>query len=307
MKTNIFKNSFFASFLAIFCCALWGVSTPIVKLGYEHVDADHIPSLILWAGLQFAVAGIITVVFYSIIKKRFVLPKRKNLFGIAQISLLQTVLQYAFVYVGLKFTTSVKGAVLKSTDVFFIIIISSFIFKLEKLTLRKLISCIVGFLGIIIVNLKGLEFNFSPLGDGFIILAMIFYSLSVILTGIYSKDEDPLTLCGYQMAFGGLVLTVFGVIFGGSIKLFDMLPIIICLSLIYAVSYSLWTVLLKYNSASKISINSFMTPIFGVLASFVLLNEKDAVSPLNLMLALILVCVGIIMWGISDKKGEEKL
>ena len=74
-----------------------------------------------------------------------------------------------------------------------------------------------------------------------------------------------------------------------------------CLSVIYAVSYSLWTILLKHNPASRVTIHSFMTPVFGVLTSAFLLSEDGGVAPFNLILALFLVCFGIVLWGYEKK------
>jgi drug/metabolite transporter (DMT)-like permease len=221
--------------------------------------------------------------------------------GVIVISLLQTVLQYALLYIGLLYTTSVKGAILKSTDVFFVTFISSLVFKLEKLTLKKLISCIIGFTGIIVMNLKGLSLNISPLGDGLVVLGIVFYSFAVVITKLVAKDENPIVLSGYQMALGGVIMLIVSVIFGGNIKFFGILPIILCLSVIYAVSYSLWTILLKHNPASRVTIHSFMTPVFGVLTSAFLLSEDGGVAPFNLILALFLVCFGIVLWGYEKK------
>jgi drug/metabolite transporter (DMT)-like permease len=103
------------------------------------------------------------------------------------------------------------------------------------------------------------------------------------------------------MTLGGIVMIVAGICFGGTLQFAKMLPIILVLSLIYAVSYSLWTVLLKHHSASKVAIFSFMTPIFGVIFSFILLKENSGVAALNLIVALILVCAGIIIWSIGQK------
>ena len=302
MMKKLFSGKIFAMLGALFCCALWGISTPIVKMGYEHVDEAHIPSLLLWVGAQFVLAGVLTVGIYSIFSKRFVYPKKQSLKGVAIISLLQTVLQYALLYIGLSLTTSVKGAILKSTDVFFVALIASLIFKLEKLTAKKLIACIIGFLGIIIMNLDGLSLNINPLGDGLVIAAIISYSFSVIMTKLLAQAEDPITLCGYQMGLGGMVLLLVGVIFGGSFDFLGMLPIFIGLSLIYAVSYTLWTILLKYNPASSVTIFSFMIPVFGVIFSALLLSEDGGVSIINLIVALVLVCLGIIIWGYEKKK-----
>ena len=306
MMKKLFSGKVFAMLGALFCCALWGISTPIVKMGYEHVDEAHIPSLLLWVGAQFVLAGVLTVGIYSIFSKRFVYPKKQSIKGVAIISLLQTVLQYALLYIGLSLTTSVKGAILKSTDVFFVALIASLIFKLEKLTAKKLVACIIGFLGIIIMNLDGLSLNLNPLGDGLVIAAIISYSFSVIMTKLFAQTEDPITLCGYQMGLGGVVLLLVGAIFGGSFDFLGMLPIFVGLSLIYAVSYTLWTVLLKYNPASSITIFSFMIPVFGVIFSALLLSEDGGVSLINLIIALVLVCAGIIIWGYEKKKQKNK-
>jgi len=300
MFEKLFKNKIFTSLAAIFCCALWGISTPIVKMGYSFVDESHVPSLVLWLGLQFVFAGVLIVGVYSAISKKFVYPKRKSVKGVALVSLLQTVLQYSLLYVGLSMTTSVKGAILKSTDVFFVALISSLLFKTEKLTVKKTVSCIVGFAGIVIMNLDGLSLSFN-FGDGLITLGIIAYSFSLVMINIFTREEDPITLCGYQMAFGGAVMLIGASALGGAFDFVGMLPIFVGLSLIYAVSYTLWTVLLKYNSASSITIFSFMMPVFGVIFSSFMLDEKGGVAPVNLGVALVLVCLGIIIWGYEGK------
>lgn len=300
------ENKIFVMIAAIFCCALWGISTPIVKMGYAYVDATHVPSLLLWVGLLFVVAGLLTIGIYSILSKKFLLPKKESLKGIAVISTLQTVLQYSLLYIGLSQTTSVKGAILKSTDVFFVALIASLIFKQEKLTAKKLISCIIGFTGIIIMNLDGLRLNINPIGDGLVLLAVVSYSFAVAMTKFFAQTEEPAVLCGYQMGLGGTILLLVGLGLGGKFDIVGMLPIFLCLSMIYAVSYTLWTILLKYNPASSVTIYSFMTPVFGVVFSALLLSEDGGVAVTNLIIALILVCIGIILWGYEKSPAPNK-
>lgn len=306
MKAKLLHNKAFAAAAALFCCALWGISTPIVKLGYRFTDASHVPSLLLWVGLEFLVAGGLTIGSYSLVSRRLMVPRRKSLKGVALISLLQTVLQYTLLYLGLLHTTSVKGAILKSTDVFMVILIASLIFRQEALTLRKILSCLIGFGGIIIMNLDGLSLSFNVLGDGLVLLAMVSYSFSAVLTKVFARDEDPITLCGWQMTLGGTVMVLVGALFHGSLDFAGMLPVFLCLAVIYAVSYPLWTVLLKHHPASGITIYSFTTPVFGVAFSALLLTEDGGVAPLNLVVALVLVCAGILLWGGEKKqrKGE---
>ena len=99
MNSMLRNNKLIVSLAALFCCALWGISTPIVKMGYAYVDATHVPSLLLWAGLQFVLAGVLTIGIYSIVSKKFVRPKNESVKGVIVISLLQTVLQYALLYI----------------------------------------------------------------------------------------------------------------------------------------------------------------------------------------------------------------
>ena len=162
------------------------------------------------------------------------------------------------------------------------------------------------FCGIIVMNLDGLSLQISPLGDGLVLLGILSYSFSVIMTKLFAQKENPIILCGYQMSLGGVVLLVIGILFNGKFDFVGMLPVFICLSLIYAVSYALWTVLLKYNPASSVTIYSFMTPIFGVIFSALLLSEDGGVAAANLLIALLLVCLGIVLWGYEKKRNSDR-
>ena len=111
----------------------------------------------------------------------------------------------------------------------------------------------------------------------------------------YSDREDPVVISGYQFIIGGFVMIVVGILTGGYIALTSIkaLSVLLYLAMLSAVAYSLWGFLLKYNPVSKVSIYSFMTPVFGVLLSNLMLTEKSNVGPVNLILALILICGGI--------------
>lgn len=298
---KLLSNKVFTSVAALFCCALWGISTPIVKMGYAYLDPTHTPSLFLWVGALFVVAGMLALAIYSLVSKRLALPKKESIKTIATVSLLQTVMQYAMVYIGLLYTSSVKGAILKSTDVFFVALISSLIFRLEKLTVKKLLSCIIGFAGIIVMNLDGLSLNFNLMGDGMVVLGIVCYSFAVVIIKVFGTKEDPIILSGWQMSLGGAVLLAIGLAMGGQVDFVGMLPVFGILVGIYAVSYTLWTTLLRHNSPSGIIIFSFTTPVFGVLFSELLLSEDGGVDPLSLGIALVLVCLGILIWGYEKK------
>ncbi len=307
MNNKIYTNSIFVFLVALFCCALWGLSVPVIKFGYTQINFNHIPTLLLWAGLQFVCAGIVTVILYSIKSKRFLLPQKKNVFGIISIGFFQTFLQYTLSYIGLANTTAVKGTILKGSDVFFCLLVSSLIFRYEKLNLRKIIACVIGFTGLIIANLNGLKFDINFFGDVFVILSTFSYALSVGIAKKYSKSESPILISGYAMLFGGTVMTTVGFTLKGNFDFYKNIFIIIALAAIFTVSYALWGMLVKYNSISKLSLFGFTVPIFGVVFSYIILVEESNISFVNLIIALVLISIGIIICNTNSRKDKQNV
>jgi len=304
-KDNIFTHPLVLSLMALLCCALWGSATPAIKSGYELMLPNReVPSIILFAGIRFFFAGIITVLIYSVGRRKFLFPKKENLPKVALIGAFQTVLQYIFFYIGLANTTGVKGTILSGSSAFFAILIASLIFRQEKLTVKKIVACIIGFVGIIFVNLEGLDFNMNFLGDCFVIFSAISLAFSSTVMKKFSKDEDPVVLSGYQFILGGAFLIVIGLLFGGVIEITSgkAFAVLTYLSFLSAVAYALWGILLKHNPVSKVTIFNFMTPVSGVILSNIILTEASKVTPLNLIISLLLVSIGIIM--LNYKKGE---
>ncbi len=298
MKSKIFKNRIIVAIIALLCCALWGSATPFIKIGYQLILPEKtVSSTILFAGIRFTLAGILTVIIYSIARREFLLPKKENLLKVANVAAFQTVIQYIFFYIGLSNTTGVKGTIASGSTAFFAVLIAGFLFRLEKVTFKKIFACIIGFAGIVLVNLNGLDFNMNFTGDAFVIFSAIASATSSVLSKRYSKFEDPVIISGYQFFMGGLVMILVGALSGGMVKFDSMaaVGVIVYLAFLSAVAYSLWGVLLKFNAVSKVTIYTFMTPVFGVILSNLMLAEESTVAPLNLIITLVLVSTGIIM------------
>ncbi len=304
-KNKLLTNVIFVAVAAMFCCALWGSATPFIKIGYGLIlPHRNIPSTILFAGIRFFTAGVVTVLIYSIARRKFLFPKAENLRAVVNVSCFQTIIQYFLFYIGVANTTGVKATVISGSNSFFSILCATLLFRHEKLTFKKIIACVIGFAGIILINLEGLNFNLNFLGDGFVLLSNLAYGVSGALMKKYSNREDPVVISGYQFIFGGFVMIMVGVLTGGVIVLTSVkaVAVLLYLALLSAVAYALWGVLLKYNPVSKVSIYSFMTPVFGVFLSNLMLTEKSNVEPINLILALILICGGITILNYRKEK-----
>lgn len=304
-KKSIFTNTVFVALSALLCCALWGSATPFIKTGYELLlPVRNVPSIILFAGIRFTLAGILTVLIYSIARKKFLYPQKKNLGKVALVAAFQTVIQYIFFYVGLANTSGVKGTVITGANAFCTILVASLIFRTEKLTAKKVIACILGFAGIVVINLKGLDLNLNFLGDCFCFFSSVSYAFSSVMIKLFSKDEDPVVISGYQFILGGIFLILTGLIFGGNVQCTSIsgAGVLFYLSCLSAVAYALWGVLLKHNPVSKVSIFSFTTPVFGTILSMLMLTESANVNFVNLLITLTLVSSGIIILNYSKTK-----
>lgn len=283
---------------ALLCCALWGSASPCIKLGYGmfQINAADTATQILFAGIRFTLAGILTILIGSVLSRQFLHPVSiASGVRAVKLSLLQTVLQYYFFYVGLAHTSGVKASVIIAINVFVSILVASLIYHQERLTVSKMAGCAVGFAGVILINMSGMNFQMTLLGEGFIMCSTVAYAFSSVYMKRYSVTDHPVMLSGYQFLAGGIIMMVIGAGMGGNITTVTSEGILILfyLAIVSAVAYSIWGILLKHNPVSRVAVFGFMNPVCGVLLSTILLKESPQTSGATSFIALALVCVGI--------------
>ena len=183
MKKEYMTNTFVVWIGALICCALWGSAFPCIKIGYSMmaIDSNDIATQILYAGYRFTLAGILAVIIGSVINHKLLVPNKKAVPKVFFLSLFQTVLQYLFFYGGLAHTDGTKASIITGMNVFVAIIVSSLIFHLEKISAKKVLGCIVGFIGVLLVNITGgkLDMSISLNGEGFIFISTMFLCLAM--------------------------------------------------------------------------------------------------------------------------------
>ncbi len=295
---------------AVFCCILWGSASPAIKIAYElfKIGPDDTASRIMLAGARFTIAGGMTILFGSLLARKFLLPKRPSWKNIVILSLFQTVGQYYFFFMALANTSGVRGSIINASGNFIAILFAVYIFRFEKMTLKKMLGCLVGFAGILMILGGGkalMEGGAVTLaGEGAMLAADFFYAASGCLIKIFSRDENPVVLSGYQFLFGGVVLYLIGFFMGGNLTFYSTSCVLnlLYMGFISAGAYTLWGILLKYNPVSRVSILGFINPVMGVLLSALFLGEGKEAFSLNGLLALLLVSAGIIIVNASEKK-----
>ena len=297
MEKNFLQRGPIIILLALFCTILWGTAYPAVKIGYElfAIDSANDFGKLLFAGLRFTLAGLMTLAVSVILQKKLVIPQRQHWRGIALLGLVQTTGQYIFFYLGLSNTTGVKGSILYALATFFVVIFAHFLFPDDKMNLQKILGCCIGFVGVLLITFDGtgLGGGFAFTGEGFIMLSTLSSALGALISRGVAQGQDPVVVTGYQLTGGGLILIFIGLIGHGHFDSITAPGILLLLYMAFlsAAAFTVWTMLLKYNPASKIAVYNFLIPIFGTTFSVMFLNES-IFNPRSL-LALILACAGI--------------
>lgn len=297
--------------LAGFCCLLWGSAYPAIKSGYAlfAIATGDVSSKMVFAGYRFVLAGFFLLLMAKLVQRQRLTLTQKNLQQVVTLGLAQTSLQYVFFYIGLAYTTGVKGSIMNGTGTFFSVILAHFIFQNDRLSWRKMLGCGVGFAGVMVVNFNPdvLDFHFTLLGEGFVVLAAFVLAAASIYGKQVSQRMDSILMTGYQLGIGGLVLAAGGHAFGGTLAglSWQSVALLLYLALLSSVAFALWTILLKFNSVGSVAVFNFLIPVFGALLSALFLGES--ILEWKNVGALALVCAGIVLVTRETSRSVSKL
>ncbi len=254
---------------------LWGTLFPTVKLSYSAFDISTTGDILFFAGMRFVVCGGVICLFSLVTDKESFKPAKSSILPILLAGLFSIILHYACTYSALQLTDSSKTAILKQVGVLFYVCFSSLFFKDDKLSVKKLIGALLGFAGIIVINLNvdGISFN---IGDLLIIIASFCSVFSSIISKKVFVTVKPITATGISQLFGGIVLAIIGRAMGGSMtvtaSLSSLLFVYICIASV--VSYCIWFTVVKSGELSRLFIIKFAEPAFACIFGAMLLNEN---------------------------------
>ena len=303
--SRIFRNRRYKVFLAVFCAVGWSLAYPLIKMGYREfgIASGDLGGKLLFAGIRFFCAGLMVSAFCVCGKIPLGMKAKRNLKWLVLLALVNTTLHYMFSYIGLGHNSSSRSTILDSMSSFFLIILSTLFFKDDKLSAQKLIGCILGFLGIVLINVQqGGNFfdNITFMGDGMILLNTVCSAFGGVLTRITSGKMNIMPATGHSMTLGGLFLILLGLLarpesawtIGGK-----GLLILLALCLISACCFAVYNQLLAFHPISGVAIYNALIPVLGVVFAALLLKE-----PLRwqYLVSVMLVAAGI--WTVNWRK-----
>lgn len=283
---------------------LWGSLFPCIKLGYAafSINAGHIPSLLLFAGVRFVLCGLLLVGFCGIRHEPMRVSGKKNWCALACVALFAVVLHYACTYTGLSMVESGKTALLKQLGALLFICFSFLFFKEDKFSIFKLIAALLGLCGIVVLNLDGASWHVTlGIGEVLVIAASLCTVVSNVSGKHLTRHMSPLVMTGYTQLAGGVVLTVAGLIGGGSFGSLSWKGVLIFGYILLAstLGYGMWYSLLKSNDLSKLFIIKFLEPVFAAIFGILLLQEGFSIT---YVIAFVLTVAAILVSHLEKKK-----
>ena len=278
IKLSIFQRPLWVTIFALTAAIAWGWAYPLIKLGFNEfgITTDMTGSKMLFAGIRFALSGLIILCIASFSGKKLQVPTTSSWLYILAFALLNTTLHYACFYIGLSHSDGARAAILNSSGVFLLVLLACIFFKTDKLTLRKIAGCSIGFAGIMALNTGTTnESDFSLLGDGMIILNALCSAFAGLMTRGLSKRVDIFAGTGYSLAIGGMLLIIPGVLLNGYLPQITPFGILI-LFLLIAISslgFALYNKLISCNPVGKVAIFNSLIPVVGAITSCLCLGE----------------------------------
>lgn len=292
--------------LTLVCALLWGSAFPLLKIGFGLLQiVDNTAGKLYFAGYRFLLAGAMIFAGVLAVGRPVALPRKKDYAVMLLIGLMQTTLQYTFFYIGLSFTTGIKASIITGSGSFYLALLSHWLIRDDSLSVKNMAGLVVGFVGLLVLNLKKGEISFemSLLGEGFIFLGVFLSALATIAVKKTAVRLYPPLMVGYQLTLGAIVLLMIAAAMEPPSVLHFSPPtlmIMIYLSFVSAAAFSLWYVLVKYNDLTRMAVYRFLIPVCGTFLSAVIMETETL--DWSALMALSLVCCGMVMTAGGGKR-----
>ncbi|MFZ6646310.1 DMT family transporter [Undibacterium sp. TJN25] len=285
--------------LMLLLCVCWGLQQVAVKLAAPIVSSS------MQIGLR---SGLAALMVYALILVRgipFSLRDGTLLPGLAAGALFA--FEFLCVAIGLNFTSASHMSVFLYTAPVFTVIGLHWLIPSERMHASQWLGIVsafagmaVAFSGAFVTSSKGLDdphLVHMLVGDGLGVLGGILWAATTVTIRKSKLSEaEPTTTLLYQLAGAAAILLAYACSLGESM-LIPASPLawgsILFQTVVVAfASYLTWFWLLRHYLASRLSVFSFLTPLFGVAAGVLFLH--DAISP-RFAAGACLVLAGIVL------------
>lgn len=272
-------------------CVVWGTTWIFIKLGL-----DDLPP-ISFAAMRFTVSC--AILLPILVWQKFEYPKDRSIWKIIILSgILQFFFNYGLLFWGEQFITSGLAAVLQAVIPAFGLILARFLLG-EEITTVKVVSILLGLLGVTVIFYEQLSLNgtLALLGSLAVVVGAFGASLASVLTKAKLQGINPANVIFWQMLIGQIPLWIIGLSLEGSPTKFNWTwQALICI-LYLAIIGSIIAFWLYYWLLSKIDVTkammvAFVTPLVAVFVGTFFgetLNSQTVLGGILILASVVLI------------------
>jgi drug/metabolite transporter (DMT)-like permease len=276
--------------LLILLCAVWGVGQVAIKVGNEGISP-------LWhAAIRSGGSALLLWAWSAWRGVPLIRPDGSGLYGATIATLFA--LEFVCVYWGFMFTTASRGVLFIYSTPFFVALGAHWLFPEERLRGTKVVGLVVAFAGLAVAFADGLRLptGREVVGDALQLVGALLWAATTLIIKARGQTVSPHRTLFYQLAGSAMLLAALAIGSGepGVTRPTGLVVAAVSYQvLIHAfASYLAWFWLLTRYPATHLHAYTFWTPLFGVLAGWLLLGEP--VTP-ALVLAMASVALGIYL------------
>ncbi len=284
--------------LTVILCLSWGLNQVAVKLALHDVPP------VMQATIRAAGATLLLAIWMKLRGVSFNFRDGTLKPGLL-IGLLFT-FEYILIYQGLLYTSASRSVVYLYTAPIFVVIASRWFLPGERFTRLQWLGIVLSFSGIVIAFGESSPFAKpeQALGNAMMVLAAIGAAGTTLIAKASSLCRAPYekTLF-YQLAIAVPVSALCVFLLGESMTSvpsnLSIASLIFQTAWVAFITFLIWYGLVQHYSANRLAALTFLTPLFGVAAGYLVLDEP--LTP-QFLTAVVMVTVGTALPRLPDAR-----
>ncbi len=283
----------------LMCCVIWGVSQVAAKLTLVEVPP------LLQAGLRSVGAALLLLLWSRWRGLRMWGRDGTSTAGFLSAAIFAA--EFACIFIGLQFTTASRMVVFLYTAPFVVALGMPLIARNERLSAQQITGLLLAFCGVVWAYAEGFTRPAAGplqwLGDALGMAGAVLWGLSTLLTrGSRLNTALPEKTLLYQLVLSGIALTAASAfsseVWPTGVSAQVAALMLFQIGVVTFASYLAWFWLVRHYPATRAAAFTLLTPIFGLLAGVLILNEPLTT---RLLLALVAVCAGIALVNLATR------
>lgn len=260
-----------ASLVALLCF-IWGSTWLAIKIGLEDLPP------FLAAGLRFAAAAAILVVLARLRRVAFPRTRRAHLVLLG-VGLSAFWASYGIVYWAEQYISSGLTAVLFATLPFFTLLLAHAAIEAERITARRVIGVLVGFIGVVLVFRDDLAITHprGTMAAAILLLGPLLSASANVAVKRWASEIHPYQLSILPMLYGAIGLLATSLLVedpGGAEWSAVAIGSIAYLAVFGSVvAFVVYYTLLRDVAVSTLNLISYVFPVVAVALGYVVLGE----------------------------------